>query len=686
MNHQNMFFFPPVINLYVLIVFLLSETSFAVDSHYQNCSVPKSCGGQNISFPFFIPGQQPPYCGFPGFKVSCNEEETGYPIIQLAGNDYFIHNISYQNQTLVVSNAALSNSNTDVCIPLVQNITFPTDQYALVPNQKEIVLLYNCSSALVDESFLEYKIGCFEPSGRTTTTSILALPRDDDQLFDDVSDKCGRKVVVVAPVEESVSNVGNELGVADALRRGFMLKWLASDCSRCRDSGGKCGFNSTTYHFSCFCPDRPHTVSCKGKGNHKGLKLGLGIGLGGAALLGVLAACLFLFRRYKKKLASSNVLSRNISSQPYSKSDLEGGNAYFGVSVFTYEQLEEATNHFDSEKELGDGGFGTVYYGKLKDGREVAVKRLYEHNYKRVEQFMNEIEILTRLRHKNLVSLYGCTSRRSRELILVYEYIPNGTVADHLHGDLAERGLLTWPIRMSIAIETANALSYLHVSDIVHRDVKTTNILLDNNFCVKVADFGLSRLFPLDVTHVSTAPQGTPGYVDPEYHQCYQLTSKSDVYSFGVVLIELISSLPAVDITRHRHEINLSNIAINKIQRGLYSELVDSCLGFESDHEVKRMTIAVAELAFQCLQQDNDARPTMSEVLETLQMIESGKDVPENLKEDFGDVEMRKSIQLPPSPECDELQLLKNMRPPFSPISVTQNWPSTRSDTPNASC
>ncbi|PRQ40299.1 putative protein kinase RLK-Pelle-WAK-LRK10L-1 family [Rosa chinensis] len=222
---------------------------------------------------------------------------------------------------------------------------------------------------------------------------------------------------------------------------------------------------------------------------------------------------------------------------------------------------------------------------------------------------MNEIEIITRLCHKNLVTLYGCTSRRSRELLLVYEYIPNGTVADHLHGDLAHRGLLIWPIRMSIAIETAYALSHFHASDILHRDVKTSNILLDNNLCVKVADFGLSRIFPLDITHVSTAPPGSPGYVDPQYHQCYQLTSKSDVYSFGVVLIELITSMPAVDITRQRDEINLSNLDINKIRKGLYNELLDSSLGFESDNEVKRMTIAVAELAFQCLQQDNNMRP-----------------------------------------------------------------------------
>ena len=166
---------------------------------------------------------------------------------------------------------------------------------------------------------------------------------------------------------------------------------------------------------------------------------------------------------------------------------------------------------------------------------------------------MTEIQILTRLRHKNLVTLYGCSSLytlRSHELLLVYEYIPNFTIAYHLFGEVTKAYLLPWPTRMKIAIETASALAYLHASDIIHRDVKTSNILLDDNFCVKVADFGLSRLFPNNATHVSTAPQGTPGYVDPEYQQNCQLTSKSDVYSFGVVLVELISSMRAIDITR----------------------------------------------------------------------------------------------------------------------------------------
>ncbi|KAK9276859.1 hypothetical protein L1049_006396 [Liquidambar formosana] len=442
---------------------------------------------------------------------------------------------------------------------------------------------------------------------------------------------------------------------------------ISPGCQECHLKGGNCS-NDSRGNFRCLK-----------KENHKVVILATVIPTAAVVI------CLLIFLCRKRwKSASSNFLSRNISADPSSKSDLERGTVFFGVPVFSYGELEEATNNFDPTKELGDGGFGTVYHGKLQDGREVAVKRLYEHNYKRVERFMNEVEILTRLRHKNLVSLYGCTSRHSRELLLVYEFIPNGTVADHLHGDRAKPCSLTWPVRMSIAIETADALAYLHASDTIHRDVKTANILLDHNFSVKVADFGISRLFPTDVTHVSTAPQGTPGYVDPEYHQCYQLTDRSDVYSFGVVLIELISSLPAVDISRHRQEINLANLAKNKIQKRAFGELVDPCLGFESNLMVRRMTTSVAELAFRCLQQDKEMRPSMDEVFEVLKGIESEKYEVE--KEDALDDEtgVLKSIRPPTSPVSDDAGLLKNMQPLSSPNSVTEKWVS-RSTTPSAS-
>ncbi|KAF8376704.1 hypothetical protein HHK36_031621 [Tetracentron sinense] len=335
--------------------------------------------------------------------------------------------------------------------------------------------------------------------------------------------------------------------------------------------------------------------------------------------------------------------------------------SYFGVPIFTYEELEEATDNFNPSNELGDGGFGTVYLGKLRDGRVVAVKRLYENSFKRLQQFMNEVEILTRLRHQNLVTLYGCTSRHSRELLLVYEFIPNGTVADHLHGNRAKAGLLTWPVRMNIAIQTADALAYLHSSDIIHSDVKTNNILLDNNFRVKVADFGLSRLFPTDVTHISTAPQGTPGYVDPEYYQCYRITNKSDVYSFGVVLIELISSKQAVDVNRHQREINLGNLAINKIQNRALHELVDPCLGFESDYAVRRMTTLVAELSFRCLQQEREMRPSMDEVLEVLRGIDQ--------EEDYN-LEKAEEVDIP----VDDVRLLKSTPSPRLPDSTSDKW------------
>lgn len=287
---------------------------------------------------------------------------------------------------------------------------------------------------------------------------------------------------------------------------------------------------------------------------------------------------------------------------------------------------------------------------------------------------MNEVKILSLLQHQNLVSLHGCTSRRSRELLLVYEFVPNGTLADHLHGRHSSESFLPWQVRLNIAIETADALNYLHSVNpqIIHRDVKTSNILLDDSFHVKVADFGLSRSFPTNATHVSTAPQGTPGYIDPEYYQCCQLTDKSDVYSFGVVLMELVSSKPAVDITQQRHEITLANMAINKIQRQELHEFVDPRLGYQSDYSINRMIGQVAELAFRCLQSDGELRPSIKDVLEVLRGIESSGYNKNKFCEEV-------------DTSSEEARLLKSIAYyPYSPNSVTEGWMS-RVTTPNTS-
>ena len=204
--------------------------------------------------------------------------------------------------------------------------------------------------------------------------------------------------------------------------------------------------------------------------------------------------------------------------------------------------------------------------------------------------------------------------------------MPNGTLFDHLHGEQRRKNGLRWDARLKIALETASALAYLHFDSyppIFHRDVKSTNILLDENMGVKVADFGLSRLVPIEASHVSTSPQGTPGYVDPDYNQFYQLTDKSDVYSFGVVLIEIIFGKKAVDELRDGREISLAHMASTKIQMGTLQELVDSDLEFESDPVVNEMITSVAELAFQCLSAEKDDRPCMMEgiILMSLERI-----------------------------------------------------------------
>ncbi|KAF5934534.1 hypothetical protein HYC85_030705 [Camellia sinensis] len=586
--------------------------------------MPRNCrNGPNISYPFWITNLHESCCGQPNFEVTCN---GGNPVVAISDDDYVIEEIFYTNNSFLLANSMVYDFENTCPIPL-HNFSIEGTAYNYSPSYVDLFFFYNCSTYPIKDP--TYRVDC---ASNAADLSFAVFHKEVLEYENYSIDSCNSWVN--APVETGDIKKLLEMNFTDVLRRGFVLQWSEDYCSDCKRSGGNCG-------------------------------------LGAVGVIVVVAiVCIIYHRRNKKYNATSSWISR-YTSHTSSMNDIEKEARYYGVQTFGYNELQKATNNFDSKKEVGDGGFGTVYQGKLRDGRVVAVKRLYEHNFKRVEQFMNEIEILTRLRHPNLVSLYGFTSRHCHELLLVYEYIPNGTVADHLHGDRAKPGSLSWTTRMSIAFETASALAYLHASDVIHRDVKTNNILLDNSFCVKVADFGLSRLFPTDVTHVSTAPQGTAGYVDPEYHECYQLTNKSDVYSFGVVLIELISSKPAVDITRHRHEINLSNMAINKIQNHELHELVDPCLGFNSDYKVTEMIKVVAELAFQCLQNESDMRPSMKEVLEVLKEISS-----------VGyDRKVADEMDIP----ADDVVFLKSDPPTLSPNSLRQNWVSRGSTTSNAS-
>jgi Protein tyrosine and serine/threonine kinase/Malectin-like domain len=283
---------------------------------------------------------------------------------------------------------------------------------------------------------------------------------------------------------------------------------------------------------------------------------------------------------------------------------------------FTLAEIKTATRNFDESAVIGNGGFGKVYRGEIDGGSNiVAVKRADPLCGQGLKEFETEIEMLSKLRHRHLVSLIGYCEEQG-EMILVYEFMANGTLRNHLYGSPPPASVLTYKQRVEVCVGAARGLHYLHTGSevaIIHRDVKTTNILLDEEFVAKMSDFGLSRAGPtLDQTHVSTAVKGSFGYLDPEYFRRQQLTQKSDVYSFGVVLFEVLCGRPVIDPSLPKDQINLAEWAQRWQRQRSIETIVDSRI--ERDYSVESLK-KFAEIAEKCLTDEGKNRPTMGEVL-----------------------------------------------------------------------
>ncbi|XP_042503195.1 wall-associated receptor kinase 2-like [Macadamia integrifolia] len=430
----------------------------------------------------------------------------------------------------------------------------------------------------------------------------------------------------------------NDLGYSCDCSQGYhgnpYLPYGCQDINECADPNtNPCSWTCTNLpgSYSCSCPLGYHGDGKKsGSGcipytKHPSFTRVIVVSsvLGGVGLAFLFFGSLWLHKVLKKKRKNKLkqefferngglLLKRQISSE---QGDIKA------TEIFTDDDLRKATDNYNENRILGQGGQGTVYKGMLSDGRIVAIKKSKGvHDQGRIDKFINELIILSQTNHMNVVKLFGCCLETEVPL-LVYEFISNGTLFSLLHDKSGDAFSFTWDHRFRIAKEVAEALVYLHSAistPIYHRDIKSTNILLDDRYRAKVADFGISRSVPIDKSHLTTSVEGTFGYFDPEYYQSSQFTDKSDVYSFGVVLVELLTGEKPIYSTTSEEKRSLVSLFICSMEEDRLFEVLDAQVVEEAKYEELK---AIAVLANRCLNMNGKKRPTMKEVATELERL-----------------------------------------------------------------
>lgn len=354
----------------------------------------------------------------------------------------------------------------------------------------------------------------------------------------------------------------------------------------------------------------------------------------GVLVLVLCGSAVWLIRRnkLKKKMRQQEITRRwSDLNMNMNNSGLESINGSTTLIRFTFDDIKEATKNFSRFNIIGRGGYGNVYKGVLPDGSEAALKRFKNCSAAGDASFAHEVEVIASVRHVNLVALRGyCTATTNFEghqRIIVCDLVKNGSLHDHLFGSIGTK--LSWPVRKKIALGTARGLAYLHHGaqpSIIHRDIKGSNILLDEDFEPKVADFGLAKFAPEGVTHVSTRVAGTMGYVAPEYALYGQLTERSDVYSFGVVLLELLSGKKALIIKNDAQHTLVADWAWGLVRNGRALEVIEEGIPELGSLEVVEKYVLLAVL---CSHPQLHARPTMDQVVKILDMGLAVPTIPE---------------------------------------------------------
>ncbi|CAO2201893.1 unnamed protein product [Urochloa humidicola] len=587
----------PVLLVQLLIILV------AADADAARVGLPgciTSCGNVSVPYPF---GMILPGCYLVGFDLTCN---TSYrpPRLHLAGGDGSLEIVS---------------------ISLADSTVQFRDWRPLGASPSSPGLHFLGGDQLLRREW-DLTSTTLRGAPNETRAGDATCPRD----LGTTSATCHSRYSTCR-VTRPYSAVNNIAGYVCTCQVGYQGNpYLTDGCQDLDECAipGKCFANCTNLPggYWCLCPEGTvgnpyHPDGCvKPRDPNTGLIIGLGVGSGAMLLLLVLSIAFMIHRiMTRKKRMRQRFFKQNrgqlLQQLVCQRADISER------MILNLDELEKATNNFDKDRELGGGGHGTVYKGILSSLHVVAIKKSKIVIQREIDEFINEVVILSQINHRNIVKLHGCCLETEVPL-LIYEFISNGTLYNHLH--VQDVISLPWKDRVSIAVETARALAYLHSlisKPIIHRDIKSPNILLDDNLTVKLSDFGASRYIPIDQTGLDTTVQGTFGYLDPMYHSTGHLTEKSDVYSFSVILIELLTRQKPVTY-RSPEGHGLVNHFSTLLSEGNLVCILDPQVLKEAGGEV----IDIALLAAMCVKPISEERPTMRLLEMTLESIHAAKE------------------------------------------------------------
>ncbi|KAJ4713422.1 Receptor-like kinase [Melia azedarach] len=549
---MNSHFFPLLIFhsvITILCILIAIPSSYCKDDEqYLACNRRSSCGPHflDIPYPFWGNNIRPQYCGRQEFELKCQDNQ--HTAIQFGDQSFRVLDINGLNQIMTIARADLLVS---ICPMIFQKTIINHTLFSYSRNVGNISVYYDCSGEL--SSLGQNNFSCYLQRGEITGFYTI----DNDSRLRNRTNSCKR--VIKVPV--LLTDVGDVLAgrLSEALNQGFEVEYRTDNasCSACLSSFGICGSNRYSDQFACLCLDKPRSRICP-SGNSPNTSPKINGGASEACgIIGIVTMASVFFCLVRSKISSNPSMS-SFGKMRNSCQDLEAFIRDCGplaLKRFNFSDVTMITNSF--EVKLGEGGYGCVYKGKLSDGRLVAVKLLNISKWNG-QDFINEVVSISRTSHINVVTLLGYCLEGSKRA-LIYEFMPNGSLEKFIYnGDTTKpTQQLRWEKMYEIVVGIARGLEYLHRgcnTRILHFDIKPHNILLDEDFCPKISDFGLAKLCPKNKSIVSILDaRGTIGYIAPEVFNRYfgNVSHKSDVYSYGMMVLEIVGCRKNLDVRGH---------------------------------------------------------------------------------------------------------------------------------------